>query len=44
MRSDKKPFVRPEVKRLGTVAELTKENNILQFIDVPLGGPIIQAS
>ena len=40
MRSDKKPFVRPEVKRLGTVAELTKQNNNFQFTDVPIGSVV----
>ena len=40
MAKTKKSYQAPQVKRLGSVAELTQENNILQFTDVPLGGPI----
>ena len=36
----KKTFENPELKRLGTVAELTKTNQNNPTSDVPLGNPI----
>jgi hypothetical protein len=40
MDSKKVEFEVPKLERLGTVAEMTKTNNLVQLSDVPIGSPL----
>jgi len=40
----KQKFEIPKLERLGTVAEMTKTNNVVQLTDVPEGAPLSAGS